>query len=108
MILLRLLAPARNCHDQGTYSLFLRACTADFGKIRFKGPRGGRSAAPKDNCAIGQYVSAGKGKGAIPIMVEEITIAAIPPPIYIIQGVIATKCASCAHCTIQKDGQDLI
>jgi hypothetical protein len=35
-------------------------------------------------------------------------MAAIPPPIYIIQSVIATNCASCAHCTIQKDGQALV
>lgn len=36
------------------------------------------------------------------------TIAAIPPPIYIIQGVIATECAPCAHCTVQEDGQALV
>jgi hypothetical protein len=41
-------------------------------------------------------------------MVEEITMAAIPPPIYIIQDVIATECAPCAHCTVQKDGQALV
>jgi hypothetical protein len=49
-----------------------------------------------------------KGIEAVPIIVVEITIAAIPPPIYVIQGNIPRECVHGAHCTIQKDGQALV
>lgn len=44
----------------------------------------------------------------LPIIVVEITIAAIPPPSYTLQTEIPRRCARGAHCTIQKDGQALV